>query len=46
MNYQNVFRELDYCREAKNMQLYSYMLADESCVFVPEHRPELSANAC
>ena len=24
------------------MQLYRYMLADESCVVVPEHRPELS----
>ena len=39
---ERLYEELDYCREAQNMQLYRYMLADESCVVVPQHRPELS----
>lgn len=34
--------ELDYRREARNMQLYSHMLADEPHVHVPVHVPELS----
>ncbi|WP_278389263.1 AarF/UbiB family protein, partial [Thalassospira xiamenensis] len=28
--------ELDYEREARNMQLYRHMVADENCVHVPE----------
>ena len=39
---ERLLEELDYQREAVNMQLYRYMLADESCVVVPQHRPELS----
>jgi len=39
---ERLYEELDYRREAQNMQLYRYMLADESCVVVPQHRPELS----
>ena len=39
---ERLLEELDYHREAKNMQLYRYMLADESCVVVPQHRSELS----
>lgn len=35
--------ELDYEREAKNMALYRRMLADETCVHVPEAVPELSS---
>ena len=34
--------ELDYEREAKNMALYGDMLADTSCVHVPEPVPALS----
>jgi len=34
--------ELDYAREAKQMQLYAYMLRDEAGVHVPEWIPELS----
>ena len=39
---ERLLEELDYQREAVNMLLYRYMLADESCVVVPQHRPELS----
>ena len=35
--------ELDYAREAKHMQLYHRMLADEPGVHVPEVEPDLSA---
>lgn len=35
--------ELDYAREAKHMQLYRQMLADEPGVHVPEVEPDLSA---
>ncbi len=35
--------ELDYAREAKHMQLYRHMLADEPGVHVPEVEPDLSA---
>ena len=35
--------ELDYAREAKHMQLYHHMLADEAGVHVPEVEPDLSA---
>ena len=36
--------ELDYRREAKNMQLYRLMLKDEPGVHVPEPLPELSTD--
>ena len=35
--------ELDYAREAKHMQLYRHMLADEPGVHIPEVEPDLSA---
>ena len=35
--------ELDYAREAKHMQLYHHLLADEPGVHVPEVEPDLSA---
>jgi len=35
--------ELDYAREAKHMQLYHHMLADEPGVHVPEVETDLSA---
>ena len=34
--------ELDYQREAVNMQLYRYMLRDEDCVSLPDYRADLS----
>ncbi|MBO6521495.1 MAG: AarF/ABC1/UbiB kinase family protein [Rhodospirillales bacterium] len=34
--------ELDYEREAMNMQLYRHMLAGEDCVHVPEPLPDIS----
>lgn len=34
--------ELDYQREARNMRLYSHMLADEAGVHVPEVLPDLT----
>ena len=39
-----LLEELDYQREAMNMQLYQYMLADEKKVQVPSSIPELSSN--
>ena len=36
--------ELDYQREACNMALYRYMLADEACVNMPQVAPELSTS--
>ncbi len=36
--------ELDYQREAVNMQLYHYMLRDEECVSLPEYRADLSTD--
>ena len=36
--------ELDYRREAKQMQLYARMLADEQAVYVPEPDLELSSD--
>ena len=35
--------ELDYQREAQNMDLYRYMLRDEACVHLPKAYPELSS---
>ena len=35
--------ELDYEREAANLQLYHYMLRDEPSVCLPEYRPDLSS---
>jgi predicted unusual protein kinase regulating ubiquinone biosynthesis (AarF/ABC1/UbiB family) len=35
--------ELDYGREAANLNLYRFMLADESTVNIPEVKPDLSA---
>lgn len=35
--------ELDYQREAQNMDLYRYMLRYESCVHLPKAYPELSS---
>jgi predicted unusual protein kinase regulating ubiquinone biosynthesis (AarF/ABC1/UbiB family) len=35
--------ELDYGREAANLNLYRLMLADEKSVHIPEVKPELSA---
>ncbi len=40
---ERLLEELDYQREAKNMQLYQLMLANEKVVQVPEHIPELSS---
>lgn len=36
--------ELDYRREAVNMQLYAHMLCDEDCVRLPEYREDLSTD--
>jgi len=36
--------ELDYQREAVNMQLYHYMLRDEDCVNLPKYRTDLSSD--
>ncbi len=41
---ERLLEELDYRREAMNMQLYKHMLADEKKVQVPLHIPELSTN--
>lgn len=35
--------ELDYEREAANLQLYHHMLRDEPSVCLPEYRPDLSS---
>ena len=39
-----LLEELDYRREAMNMQLYQHMLAEEKKVQVPSSIPELSTN--
>ena len=39
-----LLEELDYQREAMNMQLYQHMLAEEKKVQVPSSIPELSTN--
>ena len=39
-----LLEELDYRREAMNMQLYQHMLAEEKKVHVPSSIPELSTN--
>ena len=36
--------ELDYRREAANLQLYRHMLADEDAVRLPEYRADLSSD--
>ncbi len=36
--------ELDYKREAVNLQLYHYMLREEDCVCLPEYRADLSSD--
>ena len=36
--------ELDYRREAANLQLYRYMLADEDSVRLPEYREDMSTD--
>ena len=38
---ERLLEELDYRREAMNMQLYQHMLTDEKKVQVPSHIPEL-----
>ena len=41
---ERLLEELDYRREAMNMQLYRIMLANEKMVEVPSHIPELSTD--
>ena len=41
---ERLLEELDYRREAMNMQLYQIMLANEKKVQVPSHIPELSTD--
>ena len=41
---ERLLEELDYQREARNMQLYQRMLADEDVVDVPQHIPSLSTS--
>ena len=41
---ERLLEELDYRREAMNMQIYQHILADEKKVQVPRHFPELSTN--